>query len=980
MCRKYIRLLALMIVLTMSLSSCKLLFNIDEVRETNHMKNYYGTINGGVFYTDIGFWLDDDLRDAYDERLKAVDALDEEVTLLFNSDRDLYQVLTELEETCVKALEQMVANDVALELEPLNTNLLEYKRQIQVLMDSGETLDEMESTDKRIMATIQNKKFLDVADLSDTIDEYAFYLIELGEDTRLLVEEFDLDYLPTYVEELEQGKALLYQELLNYMKAKSDLAIMYTYINSGDYHLARCSMLEMGQLLTTMESSSDESFLEAQRAYDYLLTNFSEPKVFRIAEEEDDMSLLPSVFIHALAASDDEETEEERNAREFVEGANKLKEEEGKNAGLLFYIASRFTYYVDKKEYGDDVSAKDMNELILLMILSAKVNQNNGSENAANLKPGSTKPGNKATSAVNNRSQVPEDVKRSLEEYEQWLEYSKYQEDLIDKATEGLGNMDGIYEDGIPKSSVQMVNSLLLTLESTGGGLDMDELDQVKMEMTSNYLEILGQSTSEVTVNTGDSKNDDNEEVDNGQDNANTGDSNTGNTSGNVTTSLSDAQLLKGQITSDYQVGRDNFQIPNIQTFYAPNGISQGTVEGNLYYHIILKYLYGNLYERYGGSDPVTKGFWQDDADLIRFCSHLQSILEGDNKRLDQWMISQVMKSQDEQWLMTLRSMNAAKFPQYVILAEKEDSYTKGEETHAVIAYRSDGNRLYIMDPNDQNNSNNYLEMNLNNFKMKSYNGYKYMFFVDATALYDFGKIGKMIDELETGEYGRDMIPEYTLYQVVIDSDGNETKVPLNKIHDISGDEIIIQLDSGVFNARLSVFDTDGAEKFYSRPQDNRVMIPLDDKSERIGLLIDEMMPGALGYVDFQWITINRSEMEKWHVAMKVIENYHPEKYSDAEQAAMMEVIQEVYLYLQLQKDQKLALMKMEGDDTVYQFDFDGSRMTGSFEEVHDGVTYYERFDITFEKDDYGTGYILVGDSKEGDGLMFDSIWSLVGE
>jgi len=442
---------------------------------------------------------------------------------------------------------------------------------------------------------------------------------------------------------------------------------------------------------------------------------------------------------------------------------------------------------------------------------------------------------------------------------------------------------------------------------------------------------------------------------------------------------LAASELLNGSIVSSYQVGRDNFQILNQKNFYAQGGLCQGIVEANLYYHIILSDVYGDLYEKYGHEDPLTIGFQLDDTELIRFCSELQTTLERDHSRISEWMDGQENKSQEEQWLTTLRNMNLTKQPQYILLAENEKSFTNGEETHAVIAYRSEGNKLYFMDPNKPANKNIYLEMNVDSFKMKNHEGYNYMFFIDANSLYNLDKLDQMFEQLRAGEYKKEIIPTYDLYEIIQDSSGNEVKVPLNTIQDVSKDEVVIQLETSSFKGHLTLYGRDGKEiAFYTRQQDNRVMIPLNDKSEQIGILIDHITPEGKLLVDFQWVTFNKSEMEQWHVAMQVIEIYATEDYSEATQKAMLENIQELYLYLQLLEDQQIALLKSGVDEEAFQLNYDGRKMEGVIEVVDDGIRHYESFMIEFENEDYGSGYLLVGDDKDGDALLFDTIWSRV--
>jgi hypothetical protein len=73
--------------------------------------------------------------------------------------------------------------------------------------------------------------------------------------------------------------------------------------------------------------------------------------------------------------------------------------------------------------------------------------------------------------------------------------------------------------------------------------------------------------------------------------------------------------LLAEELTTDFVVGRDNLQIPNLGVYRVPGGICHGIAEATLFYHKTLRSSQGTLYDNLRQTRQRHAQFWQDDGE-----------------------------------------------------------------------------------------------------------------------------------------------------------------------------------------------------------------------------------------------------------------------------------------------------------------------------------------------------------------------------
>ncbi|MEA3424057.1 MAG: hypothetical protein U9Q80_09735 [Bacillota bacterium] len=337
--------------------------------------------------------------------------------------------------------------------------------------------------------------------------------------------------------------------------------------------------------------------------------------------------------------------------------------------------------------------------------------------------------------------------------------------------------------------------------------------------------------------------------------------------------------LLVGPIETDFQVGRDNLQIPNIYTYLAPNGMCNGMAESTLYYFKALRPTFGYLYNLYDNNTLSTPGFWRDDRDSIYLNSVIQEDREMDTFALDEWLTSVWDRPSVDHFYMTAFAMLRSKSPQLVIITEDNQWDEHSFPTaHALIAYRTEGTRIYVADPNEPTNSNLYLEIDLKSGNLKPYIGsqsisdadvlYKYMYFVGDSALLNYDSISDSWTYLHDGTIADKNIPEYTFYEILYDFEGNEVPVEISSNHLTSEDTFRVLLEPDDFQSSLTAYGEDFS-KYGTAGHDEILTIPLVDNETIIGLQVDTLFKDSTGsilkaWTDFKWINVKKTTPEKW--------------------------------------------------------------------------------------------------------------------
>ncbi len=301
--------------------------------------------------------------------------------------------------------------------------------------------------------------------------------------------------------------------------------------------------------------------------------------------------------------------------------------------------------------------------------------------------------------------------------------------------------------------------------------------------------------------------------------------------------------------------------------------------EATLFFYKALRPSFGSLYNLYDNKTLSTPGFWHDDRDLIYLNSVIQENLESNPFAINDWLTSVWDRPSIDNFYMTSFAMLRSNNPQLVIITESnrwDSDYFP--IAHALIAYRTEGTRIYVADPNEPSNDNLYLEIDLISGNLKPYTGsqsssdadvlYKYMYFVGDSALMSYDSLSDSWEYLHDGTIADKFIPGYTFYEIIYDSEGKEIPVEINPNHLTSEDTFRILLESDNFQTSFTAYGKDFSV-LGTAGHDEILEIPLNEEETIIGLQVDTLLNDnsdliSKAWTDFKWINVKKIVPEKW--------------------------------------------------------------------------------------------------------------------
>ncbi|MDZ7724446.1 MAG: hypothetical protein U5R06_17000 [candidate division KSB1 bacterium] len=342
---------------------------------------------------------------------------------------------------------------------------------------------------------------------------------------------------------------------------------------------------------------------------------------------------------------------------------------------------------------------------------------------------------------------------------------------------------------------------------------------------------------------------------------------------GNLVISSIQQTVLDGQpvLSSGFKPGEDDWEFPNYGSFVCPGGHCAGQSMAAMWYYYEQK-LNGkeNLYAAYDSlndpSDPSS--LWEDNPRGYRFCSTLQK-----DQNFDHWVENVKWASMRPRltYYSFITAMLLTGEPQYVLI---HNSTAGGG--HAMIVYQvtpSTGT-LHIADPNFPNNQTRRIQYE--NGVLQPYSSaavaggegkaYDEIGYAAKSTHIDWQTIPQRWAEFENGIIGDDRFPDYAL------------RVRNGGGFDVTGDFTTF-LDTLELHCRSTempfyLTGTDRYQVFYvyddqgnylggGRPANHGVFkLPVKKGKNTFGFSIR----GAVStssveeYVDFKWITIDRTE------------------------------------------------------------------------------------------------------------------------
>ncbi len=248
--------------------------------------------------------------------------------------------------------------------------------------------------------------------------------------------------------------------------------------------------------------------------------------------------------------------------------------------------------------------------------------------------------------------------------------------------------------------------------------------------------------------------------------------------------SVIDAAALEamGDVDTGFLPGVDDWQFPNHGSIVAPGGHCAGQSITAMWYYDQQRLaaraptLYG-LYDNNARAHG-TPQLWQDDAWGYRFASSAHKAIDWGNSSAK---ITRSLGRYDDR--LTLYSfvyaMQLTGEPQYVSVGryvpDPQDAAKTRREGHALIAYKFEGGKLYVADPNYPGQAGRSIPFADGRFKPyasganvaeieaagpKDFTEIRYL---AKSALIDWNKIDTLYKAMLKGKAGEGLFPAYTL-------------------------------------------------------------------------------------------------------------------------------------------------------------------------------------------------------------------------
>jgi hypothetical protein len=278
------------------------------------------------------------------------------------------------------------------------------------------------------------------------------------------------------------------------------------------------------------------------------------------------------------------------------------------------------------------------------------------------------------------------------------------------------------------------------------------------------------------------------------------------------------AAVFPDKIPTGFVPGVDDFQFANYGSFAAPRGHCAGQCLAAIWYYRNLRLrdqpgLF-NLYDNNGLKDSPK--FWQDDTLAYRLASTVQRSLVLDHDKFTQMMNAEdeeidikallsdggLPENDELEWNALRSAMLTTGRPQYLAVHRKINE--KERSGHALIAYRIDGNKIYVADPNYPGDKSRYIL-----YKDKVFQPYSSG--EDATAVKNNGEVAYPEITYE-GEFA--LYDEYVIeqkWQEVFNKDMGNEYFPYPMLIAADG----VNLNSKTFRFRIEFNSEEGQKLFF---------------------------------------------------------------------------------------------------------------------------------------------------------------------
>ena len=358
-----------------------------------------------------------------------------------------------------------------------------------------------------------------------------------------------------------------------------------------------------------------------------------------------------------------------------------------------------------------------------------------------------------------------------------------------------------------------------------------------------------------------------------------------------VITKIPFAELADPNVDTGFAPGVDDWQFVNEGSSIAPGGHCSGQTLTAMWYYYE-KFLGAGERRLYGRYDNNNYGFstidfQQDDSWGQRWASVVQ---------VDQWDKGLAfyrlwgLTSDALTWYSFAYAMKLTGEPQYVSIGRyvpEQDAQGQTKDVrkgHALVAYKIEGNRLWVADPNYPGETNRYISFengafqpyasgdNARDIAANGVHVYPEIHYIAKTAMVDWNKIGVQYQRVLEGKAAEGFFPEHIdSYLVEINpTTGTYVWSPLTEVLEL--DEADTVKAGEAYRGKLHVALTmaagqdfqvtlyHGTQKIETKrrveERGAQFDIPLEVGINELGFLIENIKHNEANYTDFKRVRV----------------------------------------------------------------------------------------------------------------------------
>ncbi|NTV90823.1 MAG: zinc ribbon domain-containing protein [Clostridiales bacterium] len=339
-------------------------------------------------------------------------------------------------------------------------------------------------------------------------------------------------------------------------------------------------------------------------------------------------------------------------------------------------------------------------------------------------------------------------------------------------------------------------------------------------------------------------------------------------------------------VDTGFTPGVDDFSFTNFGSALAPGGHCEGQCLSAIYYFNNLKASKGALYNQFDNYTKnlnitfSSKGFQEDDVLAYRVASVTQEEVASLWSDMFIRYVGHMNISNQQSFDMIATHLKLSQSPQVLAICVRgaNNDYSKG---HAIIAYKVEGNRIYVADPNYPGKKDRFIE--IENGKFKAYSSganaqdiadgnsvaYNMVMIVGSVGVRNYNSIGDTWKKLDTRDVGDNYFPESGLKLNVIEEEKQEDETldpvevekELTDGYTASKEEFVLKLAplaGGSFAANVLYSDGKNAPKYLQEdPNTKRFTTKLGKGENYIGVKISKKVGNQYCWYDFKWYRVN---------------------------------------------------------------------------------------------------------------------------